>query len=156
MESKHKVIRDKYLRLKDERKPESAAVDRLLVQQAIRISNDRYGTDVCFAQELVKGYTRPVSAGTFPTFVPKEILEAHDSLIASRKLNWILKSKATRDVAVQACDAIQVYIKEPSWKRYKWSALQVMLSYDKETGTVTVPGKGNKQTKAAIEDIRVA
>lgn len=38
-------------------------------------------------------------------------------------------------------------------KRGNWSAPKVVLEYDKETGTVIVPGKNNKKIQAAIEDV---
>lgn len=57
IESKHRIIRDIYLRLKSDSENTSQHFNRLIVQQALRISNDLYGKDVCSAHELAKGYT---------------------------------------------------------------------------------------------------
>ena len=53
LESKHKIIRDIFIRLESESDPSSEA---MRAQQAIRISNDLYGNDVCSAYELAKGF----------------------------------------------------------------------------------------------------
>lgn len=72
-----RVIRDKCLRLKDEDEPQTDCHERMIIQAALRISNELYGTDVCSTQELAKGYTRPVTNGSFPVKVPNDIAEAH-------------------------------------------------------------------------------
>lgn len=89
IESKYRVIRDIYLRLKQDRNGQTVTYERLLIQQALRISNDLYGSDVCSAQETAKGYTRPANVGSFPATVPQHIFRAHDDLLAKRKLTRI-------------------------------------------------------------------
>ena len=53
----------------------------------------------------------------------------------------------------QIGDLVQVYIKLQHEKRGKRSNTKPVLSYDKISGTVTVPGQNGKVT-AAVEDIR--
>ena len=128
----------------------------LIVQQALRISNDLYSSDVCSAQELAKGYTRPATIGSFIAIVPQEILQAHDDLLAKRKLTRILRSKTGSDIPVKVGDTVQIFIREQKDKRGKWSLPKVILEFDHYSGTVTVPGKNGKTVKAAIEDVRLA
>lgn len=155
IESKHRVIRDIFIRLKGSSNDTTINRERLLVQQAMRISNDLYGNDVCSAHELTKGYTRPL-AGNFPAVVPEEIIQAHQNLIAERKLTKILKSKAITNAQFCVGDLVQIYVKNQHQKRGKWSSSKVVLSYDKESGTVTVPGKNGCEVRAAVEDVRPA
>lgn len=53
------------------------------------MSNDLYGNDFVWANELVNGYTRPILHNS-PHEMLSEIREAHNALIAKRKLNLIL------------------------------------------------------------------
>lgn len=87
LEPKQRTIREVYLGLKAEAQPDCTQAERVLMQRAIKTSNDLNWTDVCSAQELAEGYTRAVKEDSFPENVPTEILEAHDKLIARRKLS---------------------------------------------------------------------
>ena len=152
IESKHRIIRDIYLRLRSATDENNTSA--LLVVQALRISNDLYGSDVMSAQELAKGYTRPLAADKFPVPIPDEILAAHEQLLSKRKLTLILRSKSVIDNPVNVADLFQVYIKLQHEKRGHWSASKPILAYDPSSRTVTVPGANGKRMKAAIEDIR--
>ena len=90
IESKHNVIRDIFLRIKSFNTDFS---EIMTVQQAFRISNDLCGCDTCSEDELAKGFTRPITPGTLPKLVPKEIATARETMMAKRKLDLILKSK---------------------------------------------------------------
>ena len=152
IESKHRVIRDVYIRL------QAADPDgdrKLHALQAIRISNDLYGNDIASAHELVKGFTRPAIPG-HPSNLPPEILEAHDLLVAKRKLNAILRSKATVDKQIKEGDLVQIFVKHSNAKRGAWSLAKPVLKYDSESQTVTVAGAKGKYQKAAIEATRFA
>ena len=153
LESKHRVIRDIFLRLSDHQENTN---EGLLIQQAIRISNDLYGNDVLSAHELAKGYTRPIDKKVVPSLIPDELLKAHEVLIAKRKLNLILRSKPTKDVPLSVGDQVQIFIKLPNEKRGKWSGSRPVLSYDISSGIVTVPGSRGRTISAAIEDVRHA
>ena len=149
-EPKHRVIRDVYLRLISE----NPTFDkRLLMTTAIRISNDLYGNTLASAHELAKGYTRPVS-GNKPIPLPDEIRCAHEELVAKRKLNLILKSKSIIELPISVGDIVEIYVKRQNDKRGKWSEPLPVLSYDKATGTVTVPSTDGRTRKAAVEDVR--
>ncbi len=89
IESKHRVIRDIYIRLKAVKDPIDDVDAWLMIQEALRISNDLYGNDVISARELAKGYTRPIYSGMPPFEIPTEILNAHNTLLAKRKLTLI-------------------------------------------------------------------
>jgi len=156
LESKHRIIRDVYIRLKADAEGDPTLSGRTLVQQALRISNDLYGNDVMSSQELAKGYTRPVESGNVPRIVPKEIREAHENLKAKRKLTLILRSKATTDEKYESGDMVQIYVKKGNEKRGKWSGDKIVLSYDESSRSVTVPGGRGKRIIAAVEDVRPA
>lgn len=157
LESKHKVIRDIYIRIKHHNSQTSSKVSpQTLVQQALRISNDLYGSDTMSANELAKGYTRPLICSQLPVSVPQEIVTAHQNLVARRKLCLILKSKATNDEPVRPGDLVEIYIKLKNGKRGEWTAPRPVLSYDRSTNTVSVPGANGKTVRAAIEDVRPA
>jgi len=158
LESKHRVIRDVFLRLMEDNDGDinENAPPELIVQESLRICNDLYGNDVMSSHELAKGYTRPIHSSGPILQIPDEIKAAHDTLIAKRKMNLIMKSHATVDTPVAAGDLVQVFIKKEMEKRGKWSSPRPILSFDKPSGIVTVPGSNGKVIKAAIEDTRHA
>lgn len=49
-----------------------------------------YGNDTETSQELAKGYTRPLLTGEIPIPIPKDIIDAHEKIIAKRKLTLIM------------------------------------------------------------------
>lgn len=51
---------------------------------------------------------------------------------------------------------VQVFFKAQFDKRGKWSSPRIVLSYNKNTGTVTVPGKNSRKIQATVEDLRLA
>ena len=152
LESKHRILRDIYLRLKED----SPAKDpRILVSKMFRISNDLYGNNLASAHELAKGYTRPIIHAS-PRFIPDELRIAQHELKAKRKLNLILSSKSITEAPVNIGDLIEVFIKLENQKRGTWSSPLPVLSYDPDSRTVTVPGAHGRQRKIAIEDVRHA
>lgn len=54
IESKHRIIRDIFIRLRSDNEENTKVNTKLLVQQAIRISNDLYGNNHASAHELAK------------------------------------------------------------------------------------------------------
>ena len=151
IESKHRVLRDIFLRLKSDNPDFHTA---LLVQQTFRISNSLYGNNLLSAQELAKGYTVPVTPGAMAISIPKELVEAQQKLQAKRKLTLILKSKSIMETPVHAGDMVEVFVKHSNEKRGKWSSPKTVLSYDHNTRTVVLPGRNGRTIQAAIEDIR--
>ena len=157
LESKHKIIRDIFLRLLgDEDISDDNVNGPVLVQMALRISNDLYGNDITSANELPKGYTRPIQPGKFPKEIPSEIRSAREKLMAKRKLTLIMRSKATSDAEVQTGDLVQVYIKNQNEKRGSWTAPKPILAFDHKSQTVKVPGSKGRTIEAAVEDVRHA
>ena len=57
LESKHGVIRTVFLRLLNEKEDNAG----LVAMQAVRISNDFYGSDILLSFEMAKGFTKLVS-----------------------------------------------------------------------------------------------
>lgn len=104
LESKHRVLRDIYLRLKSEVEDEDP---RLLVAKMFRVSNELYGNNFAPSHELAKGYTRPVVQGGIH-ILPSSIIHAQERLSAKRKLNLILSSKSIKELPVHVGDFVQV------------------------------------------------
>ena len=155
LESKHRVIRDVFLRLKEARSDDSQKwMDALDVQQAIRVSNDLYGSEVLSAQELAKGYSRPIEAGAKPKLLSLDIVDAYQTLFAKRKLTLILRSKTIEETPIAVGDMVQIFVKDSKEKRGKWSQSMPVLSYDLSNRTVTVPGSKGRKVCAAVEDVR--
>jgi len=154
LESKHRIIRDIFIRLKSAN--ESNIQPEFLVQQSLRISNDLYGNDVVSAYELAKGFTRPILKGQGIMQIPVEIVDAQETLKAKRKLALIMRSKSTRDNVVKPGDEVEVYLRKGKEKRGKWLSGRPILSYDHESRTVSIPGSNGRTMSAAIEDVRPA
>ena len=128
IESKLKVIRDIFLRIKSKN---ADLCEIVAVKQAIHISNDLYGNDTFSAPELAKGFTRPIVPGIRSKIVPKDPVMTREIFMAERKLNLILKSKSTSGTRFQIGDLVQVFIKLQHEKQRKWSNPRPVLSHDK-------------------------
>lgn len=152
LESKHRILRDIYLRLKSASPSEDP---RLLVAKMFRISNDLYGNSVASTHELAKGFTRPINQDA-PRLLPSDIRKAHEEMVAKRKLNLILSSKSIADTPIKVGDTVQIYIRLPNQKRGIWSEPQPVLQYDPESQTVTIAGSRGRCRQAAVEDTRLA
>lgn len=59
LRGEHRSIRDIYLRFKYHAGEFCVSSIEIMVQKALRISNDLYGNEITSASELEKGYTRP-------------------------------------------------------------------------------------------------
>lgn len=142
IESKHKVIRSIYLRLKD------AAGDRHNARyasyKAVSISNDLYGNNTLGAFEMARGYTKPVMCKTALSAVPDDVIDAHEKLRARRKLAFILNLKVVKEIPIQVGDLVEVYQKKQHEKRGKWSVPKPVISVDHAARSVTVPGKAER------------
>lgn len=100
LESKHRILRDIYIRLKSEN---STVNPRLLVAKMFRDPNEPYGNILDSAHELAKVYKRPVN-NDFPSFLPHAIRKAQDELSAKRKLNLILSSISIIEPRIKVSD----------------------------------------------------
>ena len=94
IESKERVIRSIYLKLKDAAEPEHDAIKASY--KAVSISNELYGNDTMSVFELANGFTKPLDFAKSHTEIPEGIRSAHDKLQAKRKMSLILKSKAVK------------------------------------------------------------
>lgn len=153
LEPKHGVIRAVYLRLKSASPSENTG---LLTVSAVRISNELYGSDTMSSFELAKGYTKPIDDSFFPQGVSEDIVAAHEELVAKRKLTLLLRSKATQNPLIKSGDLVQVYYKDRSERRGKWSSPRTVLSFDPVSGIVSIPGSNGSPIHAAVEDVRHA
>ena len=155
LESKHRVLRDIFNRIK-ECNSTSDSTDQMVVQQVMRIANNLYGNDVVSSYELAKGYTLPLVEDRVMLQVPPDLIEAHNVLKAKRKLNLILKSKAVKLPPISVGDLVDVYVKLSHQKRGKWIGPKKVLSCNVDAHSITYPGKRGKISTAALEDVRVA
>ena len=128
----------------------------LMAYRAIRISNDLYGSDVLSSFETAKGFTKPCDDKNGINVISKDLINAHDTIKAKRKLNLILRSNSRTESQVGVGDMFEIYIKRQHEKRGKWSSPRVVLSYDPSSRTITVPGAHEKTISSAIEDTRFA
>lgn len=151
LESKHGIIRSIFLRLIDA----SPSIARTLAElQAMRISNDLYGSSTPSAFEMARDFIRPLHGS--PVMLPDELFLAQSELHAKRKLTRILQSKSVADSKFTIGELVEVFIKGPRKKRGKWSSPRTVLEYDPSSWTVTVPSSKGRTMKAAIEDIPYA
>ena len=125
-----------------------------LIQQVFRISNVLYGNKKLSAYELAKGRSFPVNASVKLIEIPPDIEEAYKCLQAKRKLSLILNSNSVKDDAVHVGDLVDVFRKHGYPKREKWSDALPILSIDKNSNSVCLPGKNRRTICAAAEDIR--
>ncbi len=153
MESKHRVLRDIYIRLKHAAPDESFSHR---VAKTFRISNDLYGNDVMSAYESAKGFTRPIIPSSTTKKVPEDIRISQKELIAKRKRNLMLRPKTIRDPKLSVGDRVQVYIKDRNGKRGCWSEQKPVLHCDPQSGIVTFAGKQGRKLQPAVEDVRYA
>lgn len=94
IESKHRVIRTIFLRLKASAGSDHNA--KLSAYKAVSISNDLYGNETLSSFEIAKGFTKPTIDHPKNNTIPKEIYEAQENLQGLRKLVLILKSKSVK------------------------------------------------------------
>ncbi len=148
-ESKPKVLRDIYNRLREANSRES--FDRLCSKTFVI-----YGNGECSAFERATGFTRPMCSAKSHVIVPEEVLDAQNELTAKRKLNLILRSKSVRTPKFEVGDIVQVFIKNTSEKRGKWSSPKTVFDFNPQCGIITLPGKGDRVLKVSAEDVRYA
>eukprot|EP00173_Palmaria_palmata_P002678 Plantae.Rhodophyta-Palmaria_palmata.ctg2798.p1 GENE.Plantae.Rhodophyta-Palmaria_palmata.ctg2798~~Plantae.Rhodophyta-Palmaria_palmata.ctg2798.p1 ORF type:complete len:702 (+),score=86.29 Plantae.Rhodophyta-Palmaria_palmata.ctg2798:107-2212(+) len=151
LESKHKILRNIFLKL---RYANPDARFFLLIARMFDISNILYGNGYLSAYESAKGYSKPIKSGGSPVVVPKELTEAQEEFIAKRKLNLILKSKNVYDIDISVGQLVDVYVKKANEKRGEWILQKKIISFDRSSGIVTIPGKKGRVLKCAIEDCR--
>lgn len=153
IESRHAVIRAIYLRI---RHADPDGVDALAAIQSVTVSNDLYGNDTASSFELAKGFTKPVSHDSDLQLITPEVEQAHQRLVARRKLNVILRSNTYDTLSLVPGDLVQIYLKKFAGKRGHWTSPRQVLTVNKDGGFVVVPGRAGKEVKAAFEDVRIA
>lgn len=90
LQSKHRILRDVFLRIESH---DETGDPRTLVSKMFRIYNNLYSNDIATSHEIAKGYILPVITET-PHALPASHCAAHDELIAKRKPNMIISSRA--------------------------------------------------------------
>lgn len=107
--------------------------------QALRVSNNLYGSDVAPAHELAKVYTRQIVHGT-RVKLPLDTVHAFEELVAKRKQHKILRSLAVKDGKVKTGDIVNFFVKHGHQKRDVHSISKPVLKYDATSRPVTVTG----------------
>lgn len=85
--------------------------------QAVRISNDLFGSDILSSFEMTKGYCKPILPGASPIPFVQEIFDAQLQLDAKRKLTRILRSRSLQKSQVKVGDLVEVFVKTGKEKR---------------------------------------
>lgn len=148
-EPKHGIIISIFLRLQHA----SPLVNKtVLALQAVSISNNLYGSDLTTSFEIAKGYSKPLVAYSTPNPISPDLINARNNLLAKRKFNLIMLTKATNNPVVSTGDLVHVYVLNGHDKRVRWSSPQVVQIIDRSAGTVSVPGMNGHTIVAAIED----
>lgn len=151
LESKHGVIRSIFSRILNEDESNST----LAALQAVRISNDLYGSDILSSFEMAKGFSRAIFDGTVTT-IPSDLVDAKLQLDARGKLTRIIRSKSVSNDIVSVGDLVEVFVKSGHEKCGRWFAPRAILNIDRDAGMVTVAGDYGRIRKASYEDIRPA
>lgn len=94
--------------------------------------------------------------GAKPILIPDDLLKAQKFLQARRKLSLVLSSKSVSDTPTYVGEIVEVFIKKNCEKRGKWTKSLPLLSYDSDTGMVSLPEKRGKTFSAAVEGVRSA
>lgn len=98
----------------------------------------------------------PVFSFSLINPVPPEIIETHINLVAKRKLNVILRSRATPTKSFNVGNLVQVYYKHEKAKCGAWSSPHLFLSVNNLAEFVKVPGRSSHSRNVAFEDVRLA
>lgn len=74
----------------------------MLALNTIRILNDHYCSDTLSVYESAKEFTKPRSTIANLKPVPRNLVDAHNTLLAQCELRFILKPQFTADPVVKA------------------------------------------------------
>lgn len=105
---------------------------------------------------MARGFTNPVLSESNIRPLDPDLLQAHNELVARRKLNLILRSNISTTENLHVGDLVQVYLKSEKEKGGRWSSPRQILYINHDAGFVTVPGRSGKTINSAIEDVRTA
>lgn len=104
--------------------------------QAVTISNDfkLYGSDHFPSYDMTKGFNKPLTYSNHPIPIPDEIIAAHETLKAKRKLNIILRYLNFNVPSISVEYLVQVLAKNSNEKRGKWLSARSATSIDISVG----------------------
>lgn len=135
--------------------PDGSTIDpKLCEMQAVRISNDLYGSHILSAFELAKGYSPPIDFRNPPVPITDKIIDAHTILIVKQKLALILRSKKSSPQNFAVSDMVDIWIGLSNEKRGKWTAPRAVISIHRCASSLTVPGANIRTITAALEAVR--
>ena len=146
------MIRTVFLRLLNEKEDNAG----LVAMQAVRISNDLYGSDILLSFEMAKGFTKLVSKSATVHLIDPDLVKAQLQLEAKQNLTRILRSQAISEVQVAAGDLVEIFVKHYKEKKGNWLTPRYVLSIDYASGSLTVPGAKGQTMIAEYEDVRIA
>lgn len=72
--------------------------------------------------------------------LPSEVRDAHEYLIAKRKLNAMLSRHSVSQKFIKPGDLVQVFIKSKNQRRGAWSQPDSVLEFYQYCRCVSVPG----------------
>lgn len=112
-----------------------------------------YGNKNLLPYELAIGFTRSAN-GSSATSVPEDIVAVQWKIDAKWKLPRILKYKATFEGHIKVGNMVEGYKKLSLGERGVWSSLKIALLINQDPRSTVVPGKEDKSSNIAIEDVR--
>lgn len=124
----------------------------LEAQQALRISNDLYGSHVLSAFELAKGFSRPCGAPAIAVLA--HLFEVQETLYAKRTLTLILQKKDTHDIPIAIGYLVDLYVRLEGQRRGRLSSPLSVLAFNGYIWTTSVPLSHSRTMNTAIEDGR--
>lgn len=110
-----------------------------------------YGSLTLSDFELAHGHSLPVCGQR--EVVPQDILDAHLTLAAKRKLARILRARSTDDLVVVHGDMVEVYVKRDTDKAGKWSSPRVFVKATSSAWTVSATVSRSNTMQAAVRDV---
>lgn len=96
-----------------------------LVASAVQISSALYWSDIMSSFKLAKGSLKPLDVSCLPITCSPELVAAHETNVAKRKLMLMYRSNVTTDPTKSHGDPFDVYIKHEKEKRVSgWPLVQ--------------------------------
>lgn len=118
--------------------------------KVVNISNDLHENTVVSAYEMSKRYTNLIDGN--PVGILDDVIESHLKLNARRKLAWILKSNASREISLSVRDFVEIF--QRTNKRETRSQPEHILSINSKGRYVIVTGKKGAKNTLAIEYVK--
>lgn len=93
---------------------------------------------------------------SLPQGTSKEVVSAHDELVAKWKITLLLRSNVSQNPTIKAGDLVQVYFKHKDEKRGTWLCTCTLLLFDPDSEIINVLHSGGRPIRASEEDVRLS